>query len=40
MPKWASGSAVNNYLTITQIELGGFGILELAEGCGLGFLEW
>jgi hypothetical protein len=30
MPQRASGSAVDNYLAITQIKLGGFGIFELA----------
>jgi hypothetical protein len=30
MPKWASGSAVDNNFTITQIKLGGLGVFELA----------
>jgi len=30
MPKWASGSAVNNHFTITQVKLCGLGVFELA----------
>jgi hypothetical protein len=30
MPKWASGSAVDNYLAIPKIKLCGLGVFELA----------